>query len=99
MFWLYKVTGPRTRRYLCPLPDLSYDIVYKACEPYFEPGKSYVVALDLLRVLDGNDGATRFGVTFVVDNHNGICGRCNEPAVFRKTALVCPMCMEYIGGI
>jgi hypothetical protein len=95
--WLYQVTGPKTRRYLRELPEITH--VYSACEPYFERGHAYHYESVNYNIYDAASGKVAFGVTVAVPNYDDYCGRCNVKAQFVKMALVCPQCRCYIAGI
>jgi hypothetical protein len=94
MYAIYKVTGPRRRRYLARHAQLEQ--LQRVCEPHFERGESYYS--DGYSLRRASDGVLAFGVTFEHANYDDNCGLCCSPGVWSRTALVCPDCSAVLGG-
>jgi hypothetical protein len=94
MYAIYKVIGPRRRRYLARNQPLER--MQSVCEPYFDRGRAYYC--DDWGIRDAVDGSLAFGATAEHENYDGHCGLCCSPGVWVRAALVCPDCNALLGG-
>ena len=97
--WMYKVMGPRKRKYVAKLHTSDRDAILAIAEKHTTPGTSVYMDHDGWSVRDARTSSQLFGVTIACDNYLDICGRCNVIGQFVRTALCCPECDELIGGI
>ncbi len=97
--WLYRVTGPRKRRYIAKLKDIEPSTVMEMVEKHNHDHDTLFLDYDGLTVRDSRNYDRKFGVTLGCNNYLDICGRCNVIGQFVRTALCCPECDELIGGV
>lgn len=97
--WMYKVMGPRKRRYIAKLNSSDKEKILELAEKHSTPGTSLYLDFDGWTVRDARSYSTLFGIVIACDNYLDICGRCNVIGQFVRTALCCPECDELIGGV
>jgi hypothetical protein len=97
--WVYQILPGQRRRYLAKLAfnEVGPEAVWRIAEPHFTRGKSYYFEADC-NIYDTATGTRQFGACMTNPEAKDVCGRCNEPGVFVRTALVCPRCNHLLGG-
>jgi hypothetical protein len=98
MVHVFKVTGPRKRRYIAALEHLTNETLREVCEPHMQRGVGYYVQDFAVFEADGNTKA--FGIAWPYDQvEKDYCKLCGERAEFKRTSLVCTLCDTFVGGI